>query len=55
MAQQQTLMWNDDLYLRVAPEEGNFLFSFSLKLIDKENTKQKFSFISRHDSKEFAI
>lgn len=29
MAQQQTLMWNDDMYLRIAPGEGSFLFLFS--------------------------
>lgn len=34
MAQQQTLMWNDDIYLRIAPGEGNFLFSFSCFIIE---------------------
>lgn len=27
-AQQQTLMWSDDMYLRIAPGEGSFLFLF---------------------------
>jgi len=34
MAQQQTLMLNDDMYLRIAPGEGNFLFSFSCFIIE---------------------
>lgn len=29
MAQQQTLMWNEDMYLKIAPAEGSFLFLFS--------------------------
>lgn len=33
IAQQQTLMWNDDMYLRIAPGEGRFLFCLHVSLI----------------------
>lgn len=36
MAQQQTLIWNDDVYLRSAPGEGSFLFSCFFNLLNKK-------------------